>query len=50
MGVLCSSLGSFPVPVVVYRRISVGLGSIPVGSDGLGSVVKGRKFDYINVL
>ena len=32
-----------PVPVIVYRRISVGLGSAPVGSDGLRGFVRGRK-------
>ena len=33
------------VPVVAYRLVSVGLGSAPVGSNDLGGVVKGRKFD-----
>ena len=45
VGVWYSSPGFSPIPVVVYRRISVRLGSRPVGSDGLGSVIKGRKFD-----
>ena len=31
------------VPVIVYRRVSVGLGSAPVRSDGLGDLVRGGK-------
>ena len=43
MAVWGSSSGPNSVPVVVYRLVSVGLGSAPVGSDGLGGLVQGRK-------
>ena len=44
------SSGSSPVPLVVYRLMSVRLGSAPVRSDGFGDLVRGRKPKHMNVL
>ena len=44
VGTQCPSPGSTSIPVAVYGHVSVGLGSPPVGSDGLGGGVPGREF------
>ena len=44
LGVQCLSPGSSSVPVATYRRVTVGLGSQPVRSDGFRGVVPGREF------
>ena len=45
-----SSLGPSPIPVIVYRRVSVGLESAPVGSDGSGVWSEEESAEHINVL
>ena len=43
LDVWCPSPGSSSVSVAAYRRVSVGLGSLPVRSDGFGGVIPGRE-------
>ena len=38
-----SSSGPSPVPAVVYQRVAVGLGTVPIGSDSLEGLVRGRQ-------